>query len=300
MSSTKRREIIDMISHELKTPTVPIVGYCEMLLNPKFGQLNPDQNEAVNGIVINIKQLQKFLDEIILKQKEIELNDTFQILPRGTKDPLVPILGYCEMLLNPKFGQLNPDQNEAVNEIHQNSVHLTHLINDFWNAQKLDLGEMKYFLENTDVSDFAEQVITSLSDLMIEKKIEFTQSIESDLKINVDRSKLVDIFRILVENAAVFVPETGGKIHISAKSQDEFTQFSVEDNGPGIAKDKTNQLFQKFHQMDTSHTRSHGGSGLGLVICKGYVEGMKGKIWLGNDERKGATFYFTIPKENSK
>ena len=58
MSSTKRQEIIDMISHELKTPTVPIVGYCEMLLNPKFGQLNPDQNEAVNGIVINIKQLQ--------------------------------------------------------------------------------------------------------------------------------------------------------------------------------------------------------------------------------------------------
>jgi len=52
--------------------------------------------------------------------------------------------------------------------------------------------------------------------------------------------------------------------------------------------------------MDTSHTRSHGGSGLGLVICKGYIEGMKGKIWLGNDERKGVTFFFTIPKENSK
>ena len=141
MSSTKRREISNMISHELKTPTVPILGYCEMLLNPKFGSLNPNQNEAVNEIVNNIKELQKFLDEIISKQKERELDDTLQILPKGSKAPLIPILGYCEMLLNPKFGQLNPDQNEAVNEIHQNSIQLNNLITDFWNAQQIELGK---------------------------------------------------------------------------------------------------------------------------------------------------------------
>ncbi len=296
MTLTKLREIRNLISHELKTPTVPILGYCEMLLNPKFGQLSSDQKEAVNEILTNIQQLQKFLNDIVDEHKEKQLEDSFQILPKELKTPLVPILGYCEMLLNPKFGQLSSDQKEAVNEIKQNSTQLNNLINDFWNAEQLELGKMKYLYENIDVDDFIEQEMSSLSNLMTEKKIEFTKSVESGLVLNADRSKLEEIFRSLVENAAVFVHEKGGKIQISAKSQDGFVQFSVEDNGSGIPKEKTNSLFKKFHQMDTSHTRSHGGSGLGLVICKGYIEDMKGKIWLESDKGKGAHFLFTISK----
>jgi len=296
MPSTKLREIRNLISHELKTPTVPILGYCEMLLNPKFGQLSSDQKDAVNEILKNIQQLQKFLNEIVEEHIEKQLEDSFKILPKELKTPLVPILGYCEMLLNPKFGQLSSDQKEAIKEIQQNSTQLNNLISNFWNAQQLDLGEMKYLYENIDVDDFIEQEMNMLSDLMTEKKIEFTKLVESGLVLNADRTKLGEIFMILVENSVVFVPKTNGKIQISAKSSNGFVQFSVEDNGSGIPKEKINSLFKKFHQMDTSHTRSHGGSGLGLVICKGYIEDMKGKVWLESDEGKGSTFFFTIPK----
>jgi len=297
MSASKRTEIINMITHELKTPTVPIIGYCEMLLNPKFGKLNSDQTEAINEIMKNIQQTQKFLDEIISQHKQSEtVEETDQILPRELKTPLVPILGYCEMLLNPKFGTLDTDQKEAVIEIQQNSIKLNNLINDFWNAQQLDLGKMKYLFEEIDTDEFTEQIMSSLSELMTEKNIEFTKSIEPGLKLNADRSKLEEIFRSLIENAVDFIPETAGKIQISAKSEDEFVQFSVQDNGVGISKDKVGTLFKKFHQMDTSHTRSHGGSGLGLVISRGYVEEMKGKMWLESKEGKGTTFFFTIPK----
>jgi len=65
-----------------------------MLLNPKFGPLNPDQTDAVNEMMNNINQMQKFIDEIILEHKEKELDDSFQILPKELKTPLVPILGY--------------------------------------------------------------------------------------------------------------------------------------------------------------------------------------------------------------
>jgi len=296
MPPTKLQEIRNLISHELKTPTVPILGYCEMLLNPKFGQLSSDQKEAVNEILKNIRRLQKFLNEIVEEHKEKQLEDSFQILPKELKTPLIPILGYCEMLLNPKFGQLSSDQKEAVNEIQQNSTQLNNLIYDFWNAQELELGKMKYLYENIDVDGFIEQEMNSLSDLMTEKKIEFTKSVESGLVINADRTKLGEIFMILVENSVVFVPESNGKIQISAKSSNSFVQFSVNDNGNGIPKEKINSLFKKFHQMDTSHTRSHGGSGLGLVICKGYIEGMKGKIWVESEEDKGTIFFFIIPK----
>jgi len=231
--------------------------------------------------------------DITKKQREIR-----NLIHHELKTPLVPILGYCEMLLNPKFGQLNADQKEAINEIHQNSVQANNLINDFWNAQKLETGEMKYYFENISVDDFISQEMENLGPLTVQKKIEFTKSIQPELVIKADRAKLAEVFANLVENAAAFVTETGGKIQITGKSQDGFVQFSVVDNGPGIPKDGVENLFKKFYQLDTSHTRKHGGSGLGLTICRGYVEGMNGKIWAESEEGKGATLYFTIPKVN--
>ena len=226
------------------------------------------------------------------KQREIR-----NLIHHELKTPLVPILGYCEMLLNPKFGQLSADQNEAINEIQKNSVKANNLINDFLSARKLEIGEMKYYYEDINVDDFITQEMEALDLLTKEKKIEFTKSIQPELTVKADRSKLAEVFTNLIENAVSFVPETGGKIQITGKSEDGFVQFSVVDNGPGIPKDKIGDLFKKFYQLDTSHTRKHGGSGLGLTICRGYIEGMDGKIWTESEEGKGTTFLFTIPKK---
>ena len=71
--------------------------------------------------------------------------------------------------------------------------------------------------------------------------------------------------------------------------------FHVKDNGVGIPKDKQQNIFKKFYQVDTSHTRKHGGTGLGLVICKGIVNALGGEIWFESDPRKGTEFYFSTP-----
>jgi len=292
----KQQEIRNLIHHELKTPLVPILGYCEMLLNPKFGQISTDQKEAIEEIYSNVSQLEKLLADILAKDREKQLGEDLQILPKEVRIPLVPILGYCEMLLNPKFGQISADQKDAIKEIQNNSVQASALINDFLNAQKLEVGEMKYYFEDINVDDFITQEMETLDPLMGQKKIEFTKSIQPGLTIKADRSKLAEIFTNLVENAVAFVPETGGKIQITGKSQDGFVQFSVMDNGSGIPKDGIDSLFKKFYQMDTSHTRKHKGSGLGLTISKGYIEGMNGKIWAESEEGKGTTFSLIIPK----
>jgi signal transduction histidine kinase len=297
MVLTKRQEIVDLISHELKTPTVPIIGYCEMLLNPKFGIITSDQEDAIKEIMKNINDLQEFLNEIILKQKEItDQDDSLQILPKELKTPLIPILGYCEMLSKKRLGELDDDQVEAIKEIQENAIKLNHLINDFWNAQQIELGKMKYLYENVDVTKFIEQITEEFSKWMVRKNIIFTQSIESNLTIKTDKSKLREIFENLIENATVFVPDKDGTIEIIAESQENFVKFSVKDNGGGIPSDKISTLFKKFHQLDTSHRRKHGGGGLGLTICKGYVEAMGGKIDVESKEGKGTTFYFTVTK----
>ena len=174
MVLTKRQEIVDLISHELKTPTVPIIGYCEMLLNPKFGKINFDQEDAIKEIMNNINELQKFLDEIIQKQKGSATDDHLEILPKGLKTPLVPILGYCEMLSAKRLGELDEEQLEAVKEIQTNAIKLNHLINDFWNAQQIELGKMKYLFEDVNVTKFIEQMSDDFSKWMSRKNISFT------------------------------------------------------------------------------------------------------------------------------
>ncbi|MBI1662844.1 MAG: hypothetical protein IS860_05030 [Nitrosopumilus sp.] len=131
---------------------------------------------------------------------------------------------------------------------------------------------------------------------MTDKKIEFTKTVPEKITIKVDKSKLIEIFTNIVQKTVDFVPDDGGKIIMNVESKEKEIEVSISDNGIGMPKDKQEGLFQKFYQVDTSHTRKHGGSGLGLSICKGYIEDMGGKIWVESEAGKGTTFFFTIPK----
>src|SRR5207245_11407032 len=109
-----------------------------------------------------------------------------------------------------------------------------------------------------------------------------------------DKSTLEQILNNIILNAVDFVTNEKGRIEIGAESKASKILFTVKDNGIGIPKKKQDRLFTQFYQLDTSATRKHGGSGLGLSICKGIVAAMGGEIWLDSDEGKGAIFYFTI------
>jgi len=85
-----------------------------------------------------------------------------------------------------------------------------------------------------------------------------------------------------------------GRIQITCQKQDETATFSVKDNGVGLSQEEQKNMFKKFYQVDTSHTRKHGGTGLGLVVCKGIVEQLGGKIWF-ESQGVGTRFYFSIP-----
>jgi signal transduction histidine kinase len=104
----------------------------------------------------------------------------------------------------------------------------------------------------------------------------------------------------LIRNSVDFVPSKEGKISVEVKIKENNLIFSVTDNGPGIPKEKQSNIFKKFYQIDTSATRKHGGTGLGLVICKGITEGLKGKIWLESEIGKGTSFFIYLPAPEKK
>ena len=231
-----------------------------------------------------------------LRQTDIAKDEFSAMVTHELKTPLVTIGGYAEMLKDRiTLGTLNTDQLDAVKEIYENSKKLERLIGDIFDAQKTELKKMKFNMKNFMVDEFMNEMINIHTLLMAEKKIDFVNSTKEKMSIKSDDDRIAQVFGNLIKNSVDFVPENG-RIEINAKNNYKDVVFYVKDNGIGIPKEKQIHLFKKFYQIDTSLQRRHGGTGLGLVICKGIVDGLGGKIWLESDEGKGTTFYFSIPK----
>jgi signal transduction histidine kinase len=109
-----------------------------------------------------------------------------------------------------------------------------------------------------------------------------------------DSGRIIQVLSNLITNGIKFSPNNS-TIVIDAKLEDHSVVFDVTDSGMGIPKEEQNRLFTKFYQGDTSLTRVAGGTGLGLVICKGIVEAHRGKIWFISEAGKGSRFSFSIP-----
>src|SRR2546426_937083 len=232
-----------------------------------------------------------------LKKIDTSKEEFTSMISHELKTPLTPIMGWCQALRSPKIlGQLNPKQAQALNAIETNAIKLKELVGDMLDAQKLDMKKMKFDHKDVDVTEMMYYLAENLRSTMDPKHIEFVNSTSEKLTLKSDKSRLEQVLNNIILNAVDFVSANTGKIEISAENKNGKVLFTVKDNGTGIPKDKQGRLFTQFYQLDTSATRKHGGSGLGLSICKGIVNALGGEIWVESDAGTGASFYFTIPK----
>ena len=245
------------------------------------------------------EQIKKQLEHIsrVDKQKDNFLS----MISHELTTPLFPIKFHTEMLKDPEnFGKLNEEQLNSINEIYQNAVRLEKLISDVLDAQKLEMKGMKFAKTNFELELFMNKVVEYNRPLMVSKSIEFINATKDKISLSSDPDRLNQVFSNLIANSVDFVPEKTGKIEIGTKVQEKDVLFYVKDNGIGIPKEKQPDLFKKFYQIDTAITRSHRGSGLGLNICKGIIEGLGGKIRLESTVGLGTVVSFTIPRSGSK
>jgi len=234
------------------------------------------------------------------KKFRTEKDEFAAMVSHELKTPIFPILLHCEMLKDPSMlGNLSPEQLDSVLQIELMAKRLDALTGDILDAQKIDMNQMKFFKTKFKISEFFNEIIENSKILVGKKNISFTTSYDN-LKIYTDRDRLLQTFTNLIRNAIAYVHKNTGKIQITATSENEYILFSVKDNGVGIDSDKISNLFRKFYQVDTSLKRKHdSGTGLGLVICKGIINGLGGEIWAESELRKGSTFFFRIPKDES-
>ena len=246
-------------------------------------------------IEVQNEYVQKLKD---MDRKKVEFSS---MVSHELKTPLVPILGYVQMLQKDNFlGELNEKQTEAVNEIYSSAIKLQRLVGDIMTTQKLELGKLDFNSENISVSVMLDDILKEFKPITNEKNITLNLNFSGDLSIFSDKDRINQVFTNLIRNAIDFVAKDTGIVTIGAKDDSEYVEFFVQDNGPGISKENQKEIFKKFYQIDTSTSRKRGGSGLGLAICKGIIEALGGKIWVKSEENVQTTFYFKIPKKSIK
>lgn len=228
---------------------------------------------------------------IVERKKE----EFLSMMTHEFKTPLTPIISWIDILLSGAFGKINDKQSGALEKIKKNSLKLLGLITDVLDVNKIDLNELTFNKSRINSKEITCDVIDTYGDLMKKQKIKFVCSDIEDISLYSDKNRIDQILRIFITNAIDFVPITGAEIEIKVKQEKDSVLFCIVDNGIGIKTENQQKLFNKFYQIDASVTRKHGGSGLGLSVAKGIIDGLDGEIGVTSIDCKGSTFFIKIP-----
>ncbi len=213
------------------------------------------------------------------------------------KTPLTSIQGYSQLISDGTLGSVNDQQKKAVDTVIRNSERLRKLVDSLLYISRAQAGKLTYSFSRVAIASIIDNSVQDLA-LQAEKKdITIRKDIGQDLPfIRGDRDKLIDVMVNLLDNAIKFTP-AGGNIYVGASVDKDWLHIRISDSGIGIPKDKIENLFERFYQVDSSIRRRYGGTGLGLYICKMIVEDHKGKIWVESEEGEGSTFHVLLPLE---
>jgi len=231
-----------------------------------------------------------------LRKTDKSKEEFLTMITHELKTPLVPIQGYVDILLTDTFGKLTDAQRQRLEIIKLNSRTLSKLMTDLLDVQKIEIGQLRISKTRHSLADILSHVVENMKPTLEKYHITISTQLQSDLFCMCDSMRIEQVIHNLINNAIDFCPKENGKIIIKLYEDGKNAKIIVKDNGVGISKNKLEQIFVKFYQIDTSVTREHGGSGLGLVVCKGIAEAHGGKIWAESEGTgKGAEINILLP-----
>ena len=231
------------------------------------------------------------------KKTDIAKDEFLAMITHELKTPLVPIQGYSDILLSEHLGKLNEKQKERINIIKDSSENLLSIISDLLDAQKLELGQLRMRVGNSNIKETITDAIKSFLPQAQKNKIEIISDIQ-DIIIEHDPDRIKQVITNLIKNSLNAITHQNGKIEISSEEFPHEIKIHVKDNGIGIPPEKQDKLFKKFYQVDATLTREKGGSGLGLAICKGIMENHGGSIQLERSLNQETVFTLSLPKKS--
>jgi signal transduction histidine kinase len=203
--------------------------------------------------------------------------------------------GYLELLNSESLGCLSNEQAEAIKVIQKSYNKLEQMISDLLQFSEYSHGNQFIKKSPIEISDFIASPIKNATSLAVERKLKLETSLpESPPRVLGDAEQLSAVMNQLLDNALKFTP-AGGSILVKVESQEELVTISVADTGIGIAKDRVDEVYEPFHQLDESAARRYGGTGLGLSIVKRILEEHNARYRLKSKVNQGTIFEFQLP-----
>ncbi|MCC7577257.1 MAG: hypothetical protein KK926_10550 [Methanomethylovorans sp.] len=210
------------------------------------------------------------------------------------RTPLNSVIGYSDMMLEGYSGELNEKQIQYAYNISNSGKHLLSIINDILDLSKIEAGEMNIRYEMVSVKDTIAEVITVLRPLSFKRELSLEASHVEDIIIPADKSKLKQILFNLIGNAIKFT-DRGGSVIISSYEEGNTLTILVKDTGIGISQEDQKKLFEPFKQLDSSLSRKHQGTGLGLSLVEKLAAMHNGAVSVESEVGKGSTFILSLP-----
>jgi len=257
----------------------------------------------VFGVFQDIEEKRQTEEILKLNEKRLqELNETkdtfFSIIAHDLKSPFNSIMGFSEILAE----QIQEKDYDGIDEyariIYDSSKRAMDLLLNILEWSRVQTGRISFDPIKIDVNLLVDDVINLLNDAASQKTILIQKAIRQNVYIFGDKDMVGTIFRNLISNAIKFT-QPNGEIMISMSESPDYSTFSVTDNGVGIKAANIEKLFRIDESITTDGTEHERGTGLGLILCKEFVEKHGGKIWVKSTEGSGSTFSFTMPKQKA-
>ncbi len=262
-----------------------------------------DDKHSIVGLTVFVTDItdRKRFEET-LKANETRLHDLnatkdkfFSIIAHDLKNPFNAVIGFSNLLID----QVKENDYNGIDEyatiIKDSSLRAMSLLNNLLIWARSQTGKMEFNPENFELVKLIGEVIELLNDSAKQKKIEILLQLPYDVVVFADKEMIGTILRNLISNAVKFT-HSGGMITISVHLQVEGSLIQVSDNGMGIKKENIHKLFKIDESYSTKGTQNESGTGLGLLLCKEFIEKNGGKIWAESEYGKGSKFSFLIPK----
>ncbi len=251
-------------------------------------------------IVRNITERKTTEDALLQLNNQLKsLNSTkdklFSIIAHDLKSPFNSIIGFSELLINNLHNYTDDKIDEFIGQINLSAKSTLSLIDNLLVWANTQMGHIEYKPEHIDLLSIVQETIEQLRVTAKIKNISISFFQTEDYIVFADKNMLEIVLRNLISNAIKF-SKPNGKIAIYAISINNQIEITVSDSGVGIGKDILSKLFTDNENITTNGTANEKGSGLGLMICKEFVEQLGGKIWVESEVGIGSEFKFTVPK----
>lgn len=255
--------------------------------NKELSALNENLEKKVEERTRQLEELNKTKDKF------------FSIIAHDLKNPFNTLLGFTE-LIKENFDKYDSEQLKYyIDILFDTADHGYSLLKNLLDWSRSQTGSIRMEQEMLQIDKIVNEVIVLLENSASKKQIKINSNIKSSEKVFADYNMLQTVIRNLISNAIKYT-NTGGEIAINSEKKDNMLVVSVKDNGVGIKPENLNNLFRIDKNISTKGTNDETGTGLGLLLCKEFIEKNGGKIWVESELDSGSEFFFTLYRDKPK